>query len=105
MIQTTDFQRCYVKIYKCLMHYIFDFDTVEALADFEITVYRVFPDIEEIESKFKTLKKQLHYLELDDDKELNKSLDKFEELLKDPEVYYEVKTFREVIDNEDHEKR
>lgn len=103
MISTNDLQRCYVKIYKCLMHYIFDFDTVEALADFEIAVYRVFPDMDEISNKLTRLKSQLRYIGLTDDEDLNKAFDKFEELIEDTDIYYGVKTYREVIENEDHE--
>ena len=105
MIQTTDLQRCYVRLYKSLMHYIFDFDTVLALADLEISSYRIFPDMDEVSKNLNKLKSQLRYLGLTDDKDLNKALDKFDELLEDTEVYYGVESFREVLTNEDNEKR
>lgn len=87
------------------MHYIFDFDTVLALADLEISSYRIFPDMDEVSKNLNKLKSQLRYLGLTDDKDLNKALDKFDELLEDTDVYYDVETFREVITNEDNEKR
>ena len=101
MISTNDLQRRYTKIYKCLMHYIFDFKIVEALADFEIAVYRIFPDLDEISKTFGILKNELKYsgLEYED---LDKALDRFDELLSDKEIYYGIKTFREVIDNENN---
>lgn len=101
MISTNDFQRRYVKIYKCLMHYIFDFSVVEALAEFEIAVYRIFPDIDEIAKTFKKLQTELKHCDFED-KDLDKALEKFDELLSDKEFYYEIKTFREVLDNEDN---
>ena len=85
------------------MHYIFDFDTVEALADFEIAVYRVFPDMDEISKTLNKLKSQLRNIGLTDDEDLNKALDKFDELIEDTDIYYDVKSYREVINNEDHE--
>ena len=101
MISTNDLQRRYTKIYKCLMHYIFDFTIVEALADFEIAVYRIFPDIDEISKKYDTLKRELKYSGLEDE-DLDKAFDNFDELLSDKDIYYGIKTFREVIDNEDN---
>ena len=101
MISTNDLQRRYVKIYKCLMHYIFDFKVVEALADFEIAVYRVFPDVDEVSRTFNVLKRELKYTELEDE-DVDKALNDFDELLSDKDIYYGIKTFREVITNEDN---
>lgn len=101
MISTNDLQRRYTKIYKCLMHYIFDFKVVEALADFEIAVYRIFPDVDEVSRTFSTLKRELKHTELEDE-DLDKALNNFDELLSDKDIYYGIKTFREVIQDEDN---
>ena len=83
------------------MHYIFDFKVVEALADFEIAVFRIFPNVDEITKTFNALKRELKYIELED-KALDKALNNFDELLSDKEIYYGIKTFREVITDEDN---
>lgn len=103
MISASDFQRIYVKIYKRMREYIWDFDVVDALSDFEVSVYRLFPDIYEIEKKFNDLRRIVDSYELDDP-DMDKYFDKFQELLdSDDSIYYAVTTFREVIDNEDSE--
>lgn len=103
MISASDFQRIYVKIYKVMREYIWDFDVVDALSDFEVSVYRLFPDIYEIENKFRALRKVVDSYDIDDP-DMDKYFDKFEELLdSDDSIYYAVTTFREVIDNEDSE--
>ena len=103
MISASDFQRIYVKIYKRMREYIWDFDVVDALSDFEVSVYRLFPDIYEIEKKFNDLRRIVDSYELDDP-DMDKYFDKFQELLdSDDSIYYAVTTFREVIDNADSE--
>ena len=103
MISTNDLQRQYVKIYKCLMHYIFDFSVVERLADFEVSVYKIFPDIDDIKKKFKSLRNELYYAGLDDDKELQKQIEKFDSIIEENDtIYYDVESFREVIDDENN---
>lgn len=103
MISASDFQRVYVKIYKVMRDYIWDFDVVDALSDFEVAVYRIFPDVYEIEQKFNNLRRIVDSYEIDDP-DIDKYFDKFEELLdSDDTIYYAVKTFKEVIDNADSE--
>ena len=103
MISASDFQRIYVKIYKCMREYIWDFDVVDALSDFEVSVYRLFPDIYEIEKKFNDLRRIVDSYELDDP-DMDKYFDKFQELLdSDDSIYYAVTTFKEVITDADSE--
>lgn len=57
MISAKDLQRAYVNLYRQLRNYVWDVDTVEHLANFEIEVYNRFPDLAEIKRLFEILKK------------------------------------------------
>ena len=57
MISAKDLQRAYVNLYRQLRNYVWDVDTVEHLANFEIAVYSRFPDLAEIKRLFEILKK------------------------------------------------
>lgn len=55
MLSLTDLKKYYVRLYEELRNYLWDFRTVEAIAELEIAVYRRFPDSSEIKAKFNRL--------------------------------------------------
>ena len=94
MISAKDLQRAYVNLYRQLRNYVWDVDTVEHLANFEIEVYNRFPDLAEIKRLFEILKKD--------------TADVVEMEQEDSEVYtYEdtleamIKAFDDVLNGED----
>ena len=86
MIQATLLQSLYNKLYKQLRKYIWDFKTVESLADFEIAVYQRFPEINDIEKAFFKLRRDIVNSPIyKDDEDLQYALDGFEKQLEDAE--------------------
>lgn len=81
MINSAKIQRYYNRIYKEVRKYIWDFAAVEALADFEVAVYKTCPDLIEIQNKLD--KFRLYTIEVErEDEDLVKAFNKFEELIK-----------------------
>lgn len=80
-----DLQSKYVDLYVELRRYILDFKTVESLAELEVSVYKTFPDLDEVSRNFNKLKLNLGST-YKDDEELSKALDKFEEILNSGEI-------------------
>ena len=107
MIQATLLQSLYNKLYKQLRKYIWDFKTVEELADFEIATYRRFPDIEEIKSKYYRLKKSVTHSDVyKDDEDLQDALEDFEKQLEDADqIYADLSTFREVVEGDEDDNQ
>lgn len=99
MITATNLQSAYNALYKEVRRYIWDFETVSALADLEVETYQAFPDMEQLSKKFATFKRYVDATNvLRDDEDVKKAFDKFEELIndKDIELYANLKTFQEV---------
>ena len=99
MITATNLQSAYNALYKEVRRYIWDFETVSALADLEVETYQVFPDMEQLSKKFATFKRYVDATDvLRDDEDVKKAFDEFEELInsEDIELYANLKTFQEV---------
>lgn len=103
MIQATLLQSYYNKLYKELRKYIWDFKTVEDLAEFEIAVYQRFPDIENIEKTFFKLRRDVTQSDIyKDDEDLQYALDGFEKKLEGADqLYADLNTFREVVEGDE----
>lgn len=99
MITATNLQSAYNALYKEVRRYIWDFETVSALADLEVETYQVFPDMEQLSKKLATFKRYVDATDvLRDDEDVKKAFDEFEELINDEgiELYANLKTFQEV---------
>lgn len=55
MLSLVEMKKYYVHMYEELRNYLWDFHTVECLAELEVALYRRFPEIAEIRIKFKRL--------------------------------------------------
>ena len=107
MIQATLLQSLYNKLYKQLRKYIWDFKTVESLADFEVAVYQRFPTRDDVERAFFKLRRDVVNSPIyKDDEDLQDALDDFEKQLEDADqIYADLSTFREVVEtNEDDDQ-
>lgn len=97
MINSLRIQSEYVKLYTEIRRYIWDFSTVEALADLEVAVYKAFPSIEEVSSCFNKLRSEIRSVEKDDD-ELKSACDNFQKLIDEAsETYLNIYQVDEVI--------
>lgn len=110
MVPATKLQSLYNKLYIQLRKYIWDFKTVEDLADFEISVYRRFPDKEDIEKVFYRLKRDITTSDIyREDDDLKYAVEAFENQLDETDQFYaDLDTFREVVDtneNDDSEEQ
>lgn len=56
VITSSDLQVKYEKLYKFLMNYLWEFQTVQALADLEISIFKRFPDKDEMLNCIRELK-------------------------------------------------
>lgn len=97
MISSSDFQISYNEIYKQMRKYIWDFETIENLVDFELSVYKAIPSIEDVRKCFQRLRMDTRCVEADDD-ELKSAFDKFSKLIgADQEIYKKLYQVDEVI--------
>lgn len=87
MINVAIIQREYNRLYKELRKYIWDFAAVEAIADLEVAVYQLCPDMNLIRDKFGKLQIYIRELELEDDA-LRKATTRFENLIMEDEDPY-----------------
>lgn len=100
MISSTDIQLCYNDIYEAMREYIWSYPTVEALANLEISVYQICPDIEVIRRNFYILDQYVRNMKFDDE-EIKKAFDAFSDLVNsDGEVYSKLFQVNEVNNNE-----
>ena len=61
MITSSDIQVKYEKLYEFLMGFLWEFQTVQALANLEIAIFRRFPDKEEMLKCLKQLNRSISY--------------------------------------------
>lgn len=97
MIGNKELQSKYNDMCAELRNYIWDFDTVDALADVEIEVYTTFPDILKLRNKFNQLFNDIRDVYRDDE-DLRKSVDAFKNFIEsDDSTWARIKQVREVI--------
>jgi hypothetical protein len=97
MITSNEIQLAYIDLYKCLRNYIWDFETVESIANLEVASYKRFPNISEILICLHILKNNVRFKLDEKDEELDTAFDSFEQLLDSTdEVYASLKSFHEV---------
>lgn len=96
MTNSNEIQTAYNNIYKAMRQYIWEFEAVNALADFEVECYQAFPDLLKLNQKYNRLK--LYAKNCFDDKEFKKPFDDFEKLLKNTDgLFVKLTQVNEVI--------
>lgn len=82
-----------------MRNYIWDFKTVEVLANLEVDTYRRFPNVDDIIKDTNQLKRLISTTDVfQDDLEFQTSFNRFEDLLSDIDtVYADLQTFRKVV--------
>lgn len=87
MISSKDLQKRYIDLYKSIRNYIWDYQTVEYLANLEVAVYTTFPDIQEIRKQFNSLYLDIRDV-LIDDEEFREAVNEFKELIENEDTLY-----------------
>lgn len=101
MISYADIRVCYNKLYEEIRKYIWDFHTVEALADLEIACYQTCPDISNIRYCLSELHTHISSL-FTEDEELQRAYEALHDLIYSEDEYYvKLNKVQEVIEDED----
>lgn len=83
-------------MYTELRNYLWDFNTVEYLADLEVAIYRRFPEISEIRNKFNMLYRSIINACYDDEY-LDAAVSDFKNIINSSDQFYsKLVSFREV---------
>ena len=89
VITSSDIQVKYEQLYHFLMEFLWEFNTVQALADLEIAVFKRFPDKEEMQRCLRELKLSISYtyneLSEDDEEEFKETFEDLEEAIENYE--------------------
>lgn len=96
MTSSVIIQNKYISLYKLLRNYLWNFQTVEDIAELEMECFRALPDVDRIKMKLNAVSNAAIYVIRDDDK-LKECLDSFYALLEDPSVCKKILISQEVV--------
>lgn len=96
MTSSVIIQNKYISLYKLLRNYLWNFQTVEDIAELEMECFRALPDVDRIKMKLNAVSNAAIYVIRDDD-ELKECLDSFYELLNDSSVCKKILISQEVV--------
>lgn len=96
MTSSVIIQNKYISLYKLLRNYLWNFQTVEDIAELEMECFRALPDVGRIKIKLNAVSNAAIYVIRDDDK-LKECLDSFYELLNDSSVCKKILISQEVV--------
>lgn len=96
MTSSVIIQNKYISLYKLLRNYLWNFQTVEDIAELEMECFRALPDVDRIKMKLNAVSNAATYVIRDDDK-LKECLDSFYELLNDSSVCKKILISQEVV--------
>lgn len=96
MTSSVIIQNKYISLYKLLRNYLWNFQTVEDIAELEMECFRALPDVDRIKMKLNAVSNAAIYVIRDDDK-LKECLDSFYELLEDTSVCKKILISQEVV--------
>ena len=104
VITSSDIQVRYEQLYKFLMDFLWEFKTVQDLANLELAIFKRFPDKDEMLKRLRDLKLGISYtyneLSEDDETEFKEAVEKLEEAINDYEdPGCELYCVEEVIDD------
>lgn len=84
---SNDLQNGYIDLYKQLREYIWDFNTVEILAELEISIFTAFPERDKVKSTLQSLKYQIKD-QFEDNEDLKKAYESLEKLVESEDTFY-----------------
>ena len=87
VITSSDLQAKYEKLYTFLMDFLWEFSTVQALADLEISIFKRFPDQDEMLKCLRKLKADISHtyneLAKDDEEDFKDAMEDLEKAIED----------------------
>ena len=87
MTNSAEIQNAYNKFYTQMRNYIWDFKTIDLLADLEIGIYRRFPNIEEVKRVLEKLRSKIDKVMVNDE-DFQKAYDRLQKVLSDTKVVF-----------------
>lgn len=97
MISARILQNSYQNMYEEVRRYVWDIDTVEVLAELEISIFSAFPNMAKVK-KFAHKFESLAHEAMKKDKELSKAVTKLIELVDSESItYHNIYQVREVL--------
>lgn len=87
MLNFLELKKYYNHMYEELRNYLWDFNTVECLADLEVAVYRRFPDIAEVRAKFNRLYSRISSICMEDEY-FQEAVNNFKNIINSSDVVY-----------------
>ena len=104
MTNSAELQTAYNKFYANIRNYIWDFKTVESLAELEIGIYKRFPNIEDVKKSLDKLGVKISKT-MQDDEDFKRSFEKLKNLLSDTDSKNVYTTLRDIniVKNPDSE--
>lgn len=91
-MNSKNLKRAYLKLYKVMMNYIWAVAAVEALANLEVSVCKVFPKMTEVRNNFQTLC-SLIYLDMKEYPELSEAVDEFKNSIEEDIIYSPIMSY------------
>lgn len=103
MILGSELQFAYTNLYSALREYVLDIKIVEALAELEVEIFKLFPDLSNVSKAINQLRSNIYNNIVDED--VTDALIELEDLVKEhKDVYALLTKFVEVIhDNQEAE--
>lgn len=86
-ISSKDLQNQYNKLYLLLKEYLWSMNTVEIIAELEISVYKAFPNLSDIQHKLATLRSDIRSVYMTDE-EIKDAIDSLMNLASQNTVQY-----------------
>lgn len=97
MVCLAEIENQYIKLYKVLRNYIWDYSVVELIAGLEVACCQAFPQIAEVRRLLDALKQAIRDVTAQDE-ELQVAFEQFEQLLNSSDdVYMKLSSVREVV--------
>jgi hypothetical protein len=105
-ITSKDLQVKYEQLYKFLMNYLWEFRTIQAIANLEIAIFKSFPDKDEMTRCLRALKQDIFYtyneLSQNDETAFKETVEDLEQAIEDyNDTGVELYGVEEVIDDPD----
>lgn len=106
VVTSSDIQVKYEQLYHFLMGFLWEFQTVQALANLEIAIFKRFPDKDEMQRCLRDLKNSICYtyneMAQDDESEFKEAVEDLEQAIEDYDnTGLELYGVEEVIDDHD----
>lgn len=90
IIDMHDISYAYIRLYRQLRNYIWEYDTVEHIAELEIAIHNRFPNLQDVRKYFNLLCHDIYRSDVDDE-DLDKAIEQFRSYIEsDDSVLYAI---------------